>query len=131
MQLKWWVCLWTNQSGHIIKLLSWYLGILRGLWGYGVMFPYGVKSDSELICYLDSDWCGDIVYIRSTSWYFFKYLGAPISWCSKKQPIVALLTCEAEYNVGVLSMCQAVWICKIKRSIWACMWGWWLSINQL
>ncbi|XP_050885332.1 uncharacterized mitochondrial protein AtMg00810-like [Lathyrus oleraceus] len=45
---------------------------------------------------------------RSASRYFFKYLGGPISWCSKKQLVVALSTCEAEYIAGALSACQAV-----------------------
>lgn len=39
---------------------------------------------------------------------FFKYLGSPISWWSKKLPVVALSTYEVEYIASVLSACQAV-----------------------
>lgn len=37
---------------------------------YCILFPYGVKSDSELLCYSDYDWCGDKVDIRGTSGTF-------------------------------------------------------------
>ena len=87
------------------------IGILRYIKGtlkYVVLFPYGVKSKSELVCYSDYDWCGDIVDKRSTSRYFLKYLGSHISWFSKKQTLVALSTFEAEYIASALSVCQAI-----------------------
>lgn len=84
---------------------------------YGVLFPSGVKYVLELIGYSDSEWCGDKVDIRCTSGYFFKYLGCPISWCSKKQPVVALSTCEPEYIASVLSVCQVVWILNLLQDL--------------
>lgn len=83
---------WSHYQ-DAVKILRPVKGILR----HGIMFPYGVSDDAELICYSNSDWCGDRVDIRSTTWYLFIYLGAPISWCFKKQLVVALSTCEAEY----------------------------------
>ncbi|XP_050878280.1 secreted RxLR effector protein 161-like [Lathyrus oleraceus] len=41
---------------------------------YGVLFPSGVETDSELLSYSDSDWCRDIVDRRSTSGYLFKFM---------------------------------------------------------
>ncbi|XP_050920439.1 secreted RxLR effector protein 161-like [Lathyrus oleraceus] len=80
---------------------------------YGVLFPFGVKANSELMCYSDSDWCGDKVDKRSTSGYLFKYLGGPISSFSKKQSIVTLSTCEAGYIASVVVACQAVWLLNL------------------
>jgi len=40
----------------------------------------------------------------------FKLLIAPISWCTKKQPVESLSTCEYEYIAGCLATCQAVWL---------------------
>lgn len=34
----------------------------------------------------------------------------PISWSSKKKSIVTLSSCEAEYIVASMSMCQALWL---------------------
>lgn len=93
----------------VVRILRYIKGTMR----YGVLFPYSVKSDSELICYLDSDSCGDRVDKISTSGYFFKCLRDSISWRSKKQPMVTLLTCEVEYIVGALSACQVVWIMNL------------------
>ncbi|XP_058746510.1 secreted RxLR effector protein 161-like [Vicia villosa] len=94
-KLKW------SRYQAVVKIL----GYIRGTQRYGVLIPSGVKSDLELICYSDSDWCGDRVDRRSTSEYFFKYLRSHISWCSKKQPVIALSTCKAEYIAGALSAC--------------------------
>ena len=47
---------------------------------------------------------------KSTTGYLFKFLDTPISWCSKKQPVVALSTCEAEYIAACYAACQALWL---------------------
>ena len=59
------------------------------------------KSDDTLsvIGYSDADWASNSEDRRSTSGYCFSLSarGPLISWKSKKQPTVALSTCEAEY----------------------------------
>lgn len=70
------------------------LRYMKGTLKYRVLFPSSAETDLELLSYLDSDWCGDRVDIRSTFGYFFKFLGSHISWCSKKLPVVSLSTCE-------------------------------------
>ena len=67
--------------------------------------------------YSDSDWRGDRIDRRSTYEYLFKFLGGVISWCSKKQPVVALSTYEAEYIVGALTACQVVWILNLLQDL--------------
>ena len=65
----------------------------------------------------DSDWRGDKSDRRSTTGYLFKLFDAPTSWCSKKQPVVALSSCEAEYIVGAFVACQAIWIDSLMKEI--------------
>lgn len=67
--------------------------------------------------YSDSDWCGDRVGRRSTYGYLFKLLGSPISWCSKKKPVIALSTCEAEYIACDVAACQAVWLLNLLQDL--------------
>jgi len=70
------------------------LRYVKGTMEYGLLFPYGAKSEvNELIGYSDSDWCGDLTDRKSTSGYVFKFNDAAISWCTKKQPVTALSSC--------------------------------------
>jgi len=72
---------------------------------------------NELIGYSDSDWCGDLTDRRSTSGYVFKFNDAAISWYSKKQPVTALSSCEAEYIVGTFAICQALWLDSVMMEL--------------
>ncbi|XP_050889869.1 uncharacterized mitochondrial protein AtMg00810-like [Lathyrus oleraceus] len=47
-----------------VKILRYIKGTLK----YGVLFPFGLETDSELMSYSDSNWCGDIVDRKSTFW---------------------------------------------------------------
>ena len=65
-----------------------------------------------LIGYSDSDWAASNDDRRSTSGYCF-YLNldsSPVSWKSKKQPTVALSSCEAEYMAMGLSTQEAIYL---------------------
>ncbi|GAU25767.1 hypothetical protein TSUD_222240 [Trifolium subterraneum] len=87
------------------------LKYINGTIHYGVLFPYSRDSSKlELNGLSDADWCGDKVDRRSTSDYVFKFQNAPVSWCSKKQSVIALSSCEAEYVAGSLAACQANWL---------------------
>lgn len=69
---------------------------------------YNNKCENEnvitLKAYCDSDFAGDTsggendrILRKSTSGYVLMYAGGPISWCSRKQSVVALSTTEAEF----------------------------------
>jgi hypothetical protein len=76
-----------------------------------VLFPYSKDSGKlELNGFSNADWCGDKVDRRSTCGYLFRFQNAPVSWCFKKKPVIALSTCEAEYVAGSLASCQANWL---------------------
>lgn len=60
-----------------------------------------------LEAYCDADYAGDLETRRSTTGYVIFYGGGPISWCSKRQPIVALSTTEAEY-ISAADCCKEV-----------------------
>uniref|UniRef100_A0A151UFD3 Copia protein n=1 Tax=Cajanus cajan TaxID=3821 RepID=A0A151UFD3_CAJCA len=71
------------------------------------------KSDNyRLIGYSDSDWCGDVDDRKSTAGYVFFMGNTAFTWLSKKQPIVALSTCEAEYVVASWNNRSAIKLAK-------------------
>ena len=64
----------------------------------GIFYAAGRTEDEEvyLMGLTDSDWAGDVDNWRSTTGYCFTLGSGAISWSSKKQPIVALSSTEAE-----------------------------------
>jgi len=81
---------------------------LKGTSELGLYYSSSVTVD--LIGYSDSDWAGDLDDRKSVSGYMFKLCGAPISWRSKKQTLVALSTAEAEYVALSSATQEAVWL---------------------
>ena len=43
--------------------------------------------------------------------------GAPVSWSSRKEPVVALSSCEAEYITASLCAYQATWMVNLVEEI--------------
>lgn len=54
---------------------------------------------------------------KSTSGYIFMLGDAPISWCSKKQEVVALSSCEAEYISAAFGASQALWLSMLLKEL--------------
>ena len=71
---------------------------------------YQKSDDGDLIGYSDADWAGDADDCHSTSG---NLAGGPISWQSKKQGVVALSTCEAEYVALSAAVQEAIWLKKL------------------
>lgn len=80
---------------------------MKGTVDYGIYFPRKVDSTTRILEeWCDAYWSGDQVDRKSTFGYLFKLMGASISWCSKKQTVVALSSCEAEYISTTETDCQ-------------------------
>ena len=82
------------------------LRYLKGTLNYELVYR---RSDEPLeqIAYCDSDWASSKEDRKSITGYCFSMTksGGIISWKSRKQPTVALSTCEAEY-MGLGSVTQ-------------------------
>jgi len=105
------------RKSHLIAAKR-ILRYIKGTIDFGLLFPYGAQSKvNELIRYSDSDWCGDLTDRRSTSSYVFKFNDAAISWCTKKQPVTALSSCEAEYIAGTFATCQTLWLDSVMKEL--------------
>ncbi|KAK2969266.1 hypothetical protein RJ640_006259 [Escallonia rubra] len=66
----------------------------------------------------DSNYGRDLDDRKSTSGYAFHIGSAIFSWSSKKQQIVALSTCEAEYIAAAACTCQAIWLKNILKELY-------------
>jgi hypothetical protein len=71
---------------------------------------YRRDDDITLTGYSDSDYAGDKTDRKSTTGFVFMMNGSPISWCSQKQPVVAVWSTEAEYVALSAAAKEAVWM---------------------
>lgn len=78
-----------------LKAIKRILRYIRGTESLGLL--YSKANGFKLVGYSDSDWCGDVDDRKSTSGYVFYMGNTAFTWLSKKQAIVTLSTCEAEY----------------------------------
>ena len=84
------------------------LRYLAGTLSYGLVFE--AKSDESLVGYSDSSYNVDPDDGKSTTGHIFYLGGNPITWCSQKQEIVALSSCEAEFMAATETAKQAIWL---------------------
>jgi hypothetical protein len=106
----------TNPNPEHWSVLIGVLRYIKGTLDYGIKYSpspdaadtpgVGIKPNG----YVDSDWAGCVDTRRSTSGYVFFMGGAPVSWSSKRQAVVALSSTEAEYISLACGAQNAMWM---------------------
>lgn len=92
------------------------LRYLKGTIDLGIFYRKDM-GNLKFLVFTDSDYAGDLNDRRSTSGYVFKLGSGAVSWASKKQPVVALSTTEAEYIAAALCACQCVWLKRVLEKL--------------
>lgn len=85
------------------------LRYLAGTRSLGLTYGGG-ESAIKIEAFSDSDWAGDVESARSTSGLLVKFGGAAVIWGSRRQPIVALSSSEAEYIALSDLVREIVWL---------------------
>lgn len=88
---------------------------IQGTISHGLF--YSSSQNSHLVGYSDSDWGGDLDDRKSTTGFVFFMGNTAFTWFSKKQPIVTLSTCEAEYVAASSCVCHAIWLKELLKEI--------------
>lgn len=96
-------------SEELWNMLKRVLRYIKGTIDLSLVFERN-KNDVIIVGYVDSDWGGDLVDRRSTAGFVFKIFGSPVSWCTRKQPSVALSSTEAEYMALSMATAEACWL---------------------
>ena len=91
------------------------LRYIKGTINFGLY--YSISEDYRLVGYSDSDWGGDVDDRKSTSGFVFFIGETAFTWMSKKQPIVTLSTCEAEYVAATSCVCHAIWLRNLLKEL--------------
>ena len=91
------------------------LRYIKGTIDFGLF--YSISNDFKLVGYSDSDWGGDTDDRKSTSGFAFFMGNTAFTWMSRKQPIVTLSTCEAEYVAATSCVCHAIWLRNLLKEL--------------
>ena len=91
------------------------LRYLKGTTDFGLY--YSVSNDYKLVGYSDSDWAGDSDDRKSTTGFVFFLRDTAFTWISKKQPIVTLSTCEAEYVAAITCVSHGIWLQNLLKEL--------------
>ncbi|XP_071728470.1 uncharacterized mitochondrial protein AtMg00810-like [Rutidosis leptorrhynchoides] len=87
------------------------LRYVKGSIGHGLWYK---KCDNVLLNgFVDAVWMGDANDRHLTSVYCFNIGSAVISWCSKKQDVVALSSMEAEYIAATMTAQECTWLRRL------------------
>lgn len=84
------------------------LRYLQGTLDHGVIFQS--SQQLKLVSYANADWGSSVDDRRSTSGHIVYFVGNPISWSSKTQPVVALSATEAGYRSTANAVSDLSWI---------------------
>jgi len=98
-----------------LKTTKWILRFVKGTASYGLF--YSSLQNLEITGYSDSDWAGSLEDRKSTIGFVFFMGETALTWTSKKQSIVALSTCEAEYIAAASCVCHAIWLRKLMEDL--------------
>ncbi|KAA0061434.1 putative mitochondrial protein [Cucumis melo var. makuwa] len=88
------------------------LRYLRGTTEYGLLYKKG--QDCKLEGFCDADYARDHDTRRSTTGYLSKLGCGAVSWCSKRQPTVALSTTKTEYRAAAQ---ENMWVKQLMRDL--------------
>jgi hypothetical protein len=71
---------------------------------------YEAKNQLQVHGYTDVDWASNVSNRKSTNGFMFSFGSGDVSWSSKKQPIVTLLSTEAKYRSVAIVTYEVVWL---------------------
>ncbi|KAK2986530.1 hypothetical protein RJ640_005572 [Escallonia rubra] len=98
-----------------IGLMSYYLGIEVKQRDDGIFISQ--EAYAKEVFKNDSDWARDVDDRKSTTGFVFYFGKATFTWTSKKQSIVTLSTCEAEYAAATSTICHAIWLRSLLKEL--------------
>jgi hypothetical protein len=104
----------ANPGPQHMKLARRILRYLKGTKSLSLAY----KGQLQMLRgFTDADWAGCHQTRRSTAGYLFNIRSGAISWQSKRQNIVALSTCEAEFMGQTQATKEAIWLRRLLHEL--------------
>jgi hypothetical protein len=111
------MCGYDDSHWITVKHIIQYLKATRHL---AIVFQCSTVCDLcllSLMAYCDSDWGGNLIDCCSVTGFVFLLCGGLFVWSSRSQLLVALLSCEAEYNVLSETVKHAIYMRKLLQPL--------------
>jgi hypothetical protein len=105
----------SNPKKSHLDAVKRILRYVKGTINFGIL--YKKIKDYQLVGYCDADYAGDYDTRRSTNGYSFSLGSRIISWCSKRQPTVALSSAKAEYRSATMAAQVSTWLKQLMKDL--------------
>jgi len=105
----------SNPNKPHLDAVKQILRYVKGTINFGIL--YKETKDCQVMGYCNADYARDCGTRRSTIGYFFSLGSGPISWCSKRQPTVALSSTEAEYRSAAMAAQESTWLKQLMEDL--------------
>ena len=102
------------KTSHAVALKQ-VMRYLKGRCSLGLRYVKDCKKG--LVGYSDSSYNVDPDDGKSTTGQVFYLNECPVTWCSQKQEVVALSSCEAEYMAATDTAKQTIWLQELLEEI--------------
>nr|GEZ68437.1 ribonuclease H-like domain, reverse transcriptase, RNA-dependent DNA polymerase [Tanacetum cinerariifolium] len=104
--------MWMGMES--LSRISWYLGLAsngRCTFEHGII--YKKEGGCKITSYSDSSYGINTDQGKGTTGIVFYFKESPITWCTQKQPTVALSSCESKFIAATGAACQALWLKRL------------------
>ena len=103
----------TNYGWKVINTLLWLITYLYNTRERCLVFRGGYDGSYQLFAMADASYANCPITRTSHGGYVIYLLGCPILATSKKQPIVALSSCEAEFMTAFEAAKRIMWVLRL------------------
>nr|GEZ36466.1 ribonuclease H-like domain, reverse transcriptase, RNA-dependent DNA polymerase [Tanacetum cinerariifolium] len=97
-----------DPKDHHLKAVIRYI---KGTKEHGII--YKKEGGCKITGYSDSSYGINTDQGKETTGIVFYFGESPITWCTQKQPTVALSSCEPEFMAATGAACQALWLKRL------------------
>ncbi|GJY42005.1 zinc finger, CCHC-type containing protein [Tanacetum coccineum] len=104
-----------DPKDHHLKAVKQVIRYIKGIKEYGII--YKKEGGCRITGYSDSSYGINTDQGKGTTGIVFYFGESHITWCTQKQPTVALSSCESEFMAATGAACQALWLKRLLSEI--------------
>nr|GEX80666.1 ribonuclease H-like domain, reverse transcriptase, RNA-dependent DNA polymerase [Tanacetum cinerariifolium] len=104
-----------DPKDHHLKAVKQVIGHIKGTKEHGII--YKKEGGCKITGYNDSSYRINTDQGKGTTGIVFYFGESDITWCTQKQPTIALSSCESEFMAATRAAYQALWLKRLLSEI--------------